>query len=343
MSRTKKKDSKLRSPVTPDYPSGEQERKSVMIGASQHLATITDLEAESEALLDQEDAAPPWAATVIKAAFVFRRRPGVQALVTAAYFGVMIYTAWVTTRSVQVAGLADSAGCAVRASMAMWTMLLCLTQDWCMMVIKLWDPALPCALSDSSKMSRDAAHASFAMFPAIVVIGWVFQVGPIMLWLRHGLADFASAAVLLCLLGPVHGALNTVTFNFWAFYVQQWQREFQTAISNNEQSYAVAVVSYSRLNACRKKVTEALELSTLGFMIFFLMSQVQPQCPRVHVSWDRLCPFSLVPCVPWAPDGVALFARTLIPQVHAFARKLPQTPMSPSKGNAFLYAGDSAL
>ena len=298
---------------------------------------MTDLEAESETLLDQEDAAPPWAETaVIKAAFVFRRRPVVQALVTAAYFGVMIYTAWVTTRTVQVAGLADSVGCAVRASMATWTMLLCVTQDWCMMVIKLWDPALPCALFDSSKLSREAAQASFSMFPAIVVIGWVFQVGPILLWLRHGLADFASAAVLLCMLGPVHAALNTATFNFWAFYLQQWQREFQTAIRNNEQSYAAAVESYSRLNACRKTVAEALEPSTLGFMIFFLMCQVQQPRPRVHVSWARLCErketekrnFSLRDLRAWgARLRCALrtdFDPSTIPQAPAFARMLPR-------------------
>ena len=238
---------------------------------------VSDLESESEALLgNHEDAEmTPWVGRVLDASKFIRRLPA-QLLLTAAYVAVMVYSSYAATRAAIAAGLASADGCSTRA--CLFWVVTCIVQiaDWCSMLFMMRGEALEEHLPspwDQNKLSRQCVNKCMKMWPGEGLAALIFGMVPALIWLRNGMSEFIGAALLDIPIALLHNWLNALTFNFYAVYAKAWQHEFTNSVTSGELTYAAAVVSYSRVNSCRKALSSVLERCLPTTMGLFLLVQ----------------------------------------------------------------------
>ena len=246
--------------------------------SAQHASLFSfmnDAQDENEALLAVDSSfTPNWVPRVLVVSRLLRHWQWQLPLV--AVHASLVCFAWrCLPLAAQAAGLTDSSWCSVRASL-FWIVGGCGSIcDFVAMLayLRSAEGDLPSAW-DQSRLSLEAAHHSLAKVPENIVAASIFQVLPVVLWVRHGLAKFAVAAILMVtIFAFLHFGINALTFEFWGVFIQKSQSEFADTLARGELTFSEAVRAFGRVNAQRKAVAKAVKTCVIGFFSFFCLQQ----------------------------------------------------------------------
>jgi hypothetical protein len=267
----------MRTPARPtDGPHAWPTAPSRLAADSERSAALSDLAAETESLLgsgNEQTELPAWLLQAVRADAALRRRPGQQMALFAAHAAVMAYTAYAGTRAIEAAGLADAGGCSARAALSLVISCILTSLDFVSMLILSRDGRSP-SPCESDRLSMQAAYQSLSMLPAMVVGSNLLQLGPILIYLRNGLAEFVVAILLCVLISLPQNAVNALTFNFCNVYSQLTQQEFQEVVTKGELTFEAATAWYGRVKKCRRAVAAALEQTNAVMLLFFLVQAI---------------------------------------------------------------------
>ena len=220
-----------------------------------------------------EEAVPAWVGKLITRSTVFQKWP-FQLVLTIVHAANLGYNMYAAMMAVHAAGLAydGTMGCAFRASLWFQIWLVMIFMDWLSMIFCSRDPALPTPWKQD-KLGLAVSHTSFQEFPIIVLVASVLQFTPLLIWLRHGLAEYVGNCVLLFFLGIQHNILNTLTFDYWARYMTAAQKKLQHQLVTGELPYDAAINAFKSLNSTRRAVAKSLANGAFFFWALFLVQQ----------------------------------------------------------------------
>ena len=234
-----------------------------------------DVEAENEALLELcSSFEPEWVPRVVGALKRLKHWQW-QLPMAAAQAFIIIVSCYCLQHAAKTAGLADSTWCSWRAS---FFFIFTCCSAFCdfhgmLAFLRSSEEDLPSPWNQG-RMGLSAAEICLSSVPGNVVAVSILQLLPIVLWLRHGFAEFAPAALLIVtIFEPLHNILNALTFEFWAIFIRKSQSEFADPLVQGELTVGGALRAFGRVNSHRKAVARAVRSQLFFVFLFFCLQQ----------------------------------------------------------------------
>lgn len=235
------------------------------------------MQASPDSLLINEASpdTPLWVSKVLSCAeYFYTRRSGII-IVTIFHFAGCALAVWSAINAAQTVGLAHSPVCAARACLFFELSCLCLFCDFLSMLVFNRIPELPTVFT-ASKQALALAHKQLVELPVMIMIGLLFQLLPVVVWLKGFTSGFSGSGVTILAVVLVtlpHNILNQLSFSFWATQNEAEQRRFEKALVSGHFSYDDAVTAYRTINASRRVLAKQLRLGAACFFFIFMISQ----------------------------------------------------------------------
>ena len=227
---------------------------------------------ESFLPINEPSETPAWVRRVVGLVAWCVRRPQ-KFFVAGLHAAGCIYVGFATVDTVQAAGLAHTRVCAFRAGLFYELTLLMFFVDFCAMLSTIGSPGLPNVLSGPSKPMLSLAHKRLREIPVNLVVAFLFQVGPVMVWFRRGLAEFSGAIVAIVIVSALHNAVNELSFAFWATFNDAEQKRFTEQLVKGELTYDAAADGYRAINAARRSLAKGLQWGGTPYLILMMLVQ----------------------------------------------------------------------